>query len=98
MIYNFIGKGLYINDVILFWAILDTPLPPVIMSSFDMPPTPPDDVIYVQNNSKNVEDKIKSTKENERFGPLHLKISFIYMNTLPYIDTFYSFHHGFKQN
>ena len=81
-----------------FWAISDTPLPPVIMSSFDMPPTPPDDVIYVQDNSKNFEDKIKSTKEDERFGPLHLEISFIYMNTLPDIDTFNSFCHGFKQN
>ena len=43
-------KGLYINYVILFWAFLDTPLPPVIMSSFDIPPTPPDDAIYVQDN------------------------------------------------
>ena len=59
------------------------------MSSFDIPPTPPDDVIYVQNNSKNVEDKIKSTKENERFGPLHLEISFIYMNTLPFPFVFW---------
>ena len=42
------------NDVILFWPILDTPLPPVIMASFDIPPTPPDDVIYVQDNRKNV--------------------------------------------
>ena len=33
-------KGLYINYVILFWTILDTPLPPVIMSSFDIPPLP----------------------------------------------------------
>ena len=36
-----VHKGLYINYVILFWAILDTPLPPVIMSSFDIPPHPP---------------------------------------------------------
>ena len=43
-------KGLYINYVILFWTILDTPLPPVIMSSFDIPPTSPDDAIYVQDN------------------------------------------------
>ena len=42
--------GLYINYVILFWTILNTPLPPVIMSSFDIPPTPPDDAIYVQDN------------------------------------------------
>ena len=26
------------------------PLPPVIMSSFDIPPTPLDDTIYVQDN------------------------------------------------
>ena len=49
MIYNFIGKGLYINDVILFWAILDIPSP----LSFDVPP-PPDYVIYVQDNHENV--------------------------------------------
>ena len=30
------------------------PLPPVIMSSFDIPPTPPDYVIYVQDNQENV--------------------------------------------
>ena len=41
--------GLYTNYVILFWSILDTPLPPVIMSSFDIPP-PPDDAIYVKDN------------------------------------------------
>ena len=33
-----INKGLYINDVILFWAVLDTPLlhhqPPPLMTSF----------------------------------------------------------------
>ena len=29
-------KGLYIYDVILIWVILDPPLPPVIMSSFDI--------------------------------------------------------------
>ena len=34
-------KGLYMNYVILFLAILDTPLPP-------------DDVIYVQDNRENV--------------------------------------------
>ena len=54
-LYNHIDKGLYINNVILFLAILDTPLPPVIMSSFDIPPTPPpDDVIYVQDNRENL--------------------------------------------
>ena len=68
------------------------------MSYFDIPSAPPDDVIYVQDNSKNVEDKIKSTKEDARFGPLHLEISFIYLNTLPDTDAFYSFGHGFKQN
>ena len=86
------------NYVILFWAILDTPLPPVIMSSFDIPPTHPDDVIYVQDNRKNIDDKIKSTKEDDRFGPLHLEIFFIYMNTLPDTDAFCFFGHGFKQN
>ena len=68
------------------------------MSSFDIPPTPPDDVIYVQDNRKNVEDKIKSMKEDERFGSLHLEISVIYMNTLSNTVAFYSFAHGFNQN
>ena len=68
------------------------------MSSFVIPPTPPDDVIYVQDNCKNVEDKIKSMKEDERFGPLHVEISFIYMNTLHDTDAFYSFGNGFRQN
>ena len=58
------------------------------MSSFDIPPTHPDDVIYVQDNCKNIEDKIKSTKEDDRFGPLHLEIFFIYMNSLPDTDAF----------
>ena len=31
------------------------PLPPVIMSSFDIPPTPPADVIYVQDNRRNID-------------------------------------------
>ena len=57
------------------------------MSSFDIPPTYPDDVIYVQDNRKNIEDKIKSTKEDGRFAPLHLEIFFIYLNTLPDNDT-----------
>ena len=57
-----------------------------------------DDVICVQDNRKSVEDKIKSTKEDGRFGPVHLEISFIYMNTLSDTVAFYSFAHGFKQN
>ena len=68
------------------------------MSSFVIPPTPPDHVIYVQDNRKNVEDKIKSMKEDERFGPLHLEISFIYMNILSDTVALYSFAHGFNQN
>ena len=34
------------------------PLPPVIMSSFDIPPPPHDDVIYVQDNPKIVKTQL----------------------------------------
>ena len=34
-------KGLYMNDVTLFWAISDNHQPPIIMSSFDIPLHPP---------------------------------------------------------
>ena len=71
------NKGLYMNYVILFWAILDTPLPPVIMSSFDIPPTP-----FIYKIIKKM-FKIKSNqgKRMKDVGPLHLEHFFIHMNT-----------------
>ena len=60
---------MYINYVILFWTILDTPLlcHHVI---FWYTPRPPDEAIYVQNNHQNVKDNIKSKIEDDRFGSL----------------------------
>ena len=60
----FLGKthirGLYINDVTLFWVI---PPPPVVMSPFDIPqPLPPDDFLYVQNNRQIFEIRLNQGK------------------------------------
>ena len=57
-------KGLHLNYFILFWAILDTPLPPDIMLSFDTPPRG-DDVIYVQLLKDTHEIAMHKWKDNK---------------------------------
>ena len=67
---KYLHKGLYINYIILFWVILDPPSPLSSRHLLIYPPPPLDDVIYVQDNRENVWDKIKSRKEDDRFGSL----------------------------
>ena len=73
-------KGLYINYVILFWTILDTPLPPVIMSSFDIPPTPLMTPFMYKITTKMLKIISNQRKRMTDLGPLHLEYFFIFMN------------------
>ena len=77
-----LGKGLYINDAILFWAILDNPLPPVIMSSFDIHHTHPLMTSFMYKiTAKMYMIKSNLGKRMTDLGPLHLEHFFIYMKT-----------------
>ena len=76
------SKGLYTNDVILFWKqFRPPPLLPVIMLSFNIRSTPHDDVIYVKDNPKNA---------GKMMAHIHFVLHFINLN-IPLLIHRYSY-------